>query len=153
MKKKIALKKVAKKQANASLKKSTKRSAPRQKKLNPLLNAYREMLRARLIDEKAVTLYKQNKCHFQIGCAGHEAVQVATANTMKAGSDWFYPYYRDMALVCALGMSTKELLLNIHKLEMNQLIKRIVCVQSYLAYEHMQLHEKYRYHSDKLTIP
>lgn len=71
------------------------------------------MLRARLIDEKAITLYKQNKCHFQIGCAGHEAVQVASANAMNANSDWFYPYYRDMGLVCALGMSTKELLLNI----------------------------------------
>jgi 2-oxoisovalerate dehydrogenase E1 component len=101
MKKKTALKKVAKKS-----------TAP-QKKLNPLLSAYREMLRARLIDEKAITLYKQNKCHFQIGCAGHEAVQVATANAMNSGSDWFYPYYRDMGLVCALGMSTKELLLNI----------------------------------------
>lgn len=101
MKKKTALKKV------------TKKSTAPQKKLNPLLSAYREMLRARLVDEKAITLYKQNKCHFQIGCAGHEAVQVATANAMNSGSDWFYPYYRDMGLVCALGMSTKELLLNI----------------------------------------
>lgn len=74
--------------------------------------AYKEMLRARLVDEKAIVLYKQNKCHFQISCAGHEAIQVATAHHLKAGQDWFYPYYRDMALCGALGMTNREFLLN-----------------------------------------
>lgn len=78
-----------------------------------LLDAYKFMFRARKVDEKAIVLYKQNKCHFQIGCAGHEAVQVAAAQLFKAGKDWFYPYYRDMAFVCALGMSNKEFFLNI----------------------------------------
>lgn len=77
------------------------------------LTAYREMLRARLIDEKAIVLYKQNKCHFQIGCAGHEATSVAASMALRSGKDWFYPYYRDMGLVCGLGMTSKELLLNI----------------------------------------
>lgn len=71
------------------------------------------MLRARLIDNKAIILYKQNKSHFHIGVSGHEAVQVAAALVFRAGKDWFYPYYRDMALVCALGEGTKELLLNV----------------------------------------
>lgn len=70
------------------------------------------MVRSRLVDEKIIVLYKQNKCHFQIGCAGHEAVQVATAQVFKAGKDWFYPYYRDMALCAALGMSNAEFMLN-----------------------------------------
>jgi len=78
-----------------------------------LITAYRQMLLARLIDEKAIILYKQNKAHFQIGCAGHEAVQVAAAHCMKPGFDWFYPYYRDMALCTALGMTTREHLLGI----------------------------------------
>lgn len=77
-----------------------------------LLKAYREMLRARLVDEKIITLYKQNKCHFQIGVAGHEAVQVAAAQVFQAGKDWFYPYYRDMALCAALGMTDQEFMLN-----------------------------------------
>ena len=64
-----------------------------------LLDVYRVMLRARRVDEKAIVLYKQNKCHFQIGCAGHEAVQIAAAQAMRPGSDWAYPYYRDMAFV------------------------------------------------------
>jgi 2-oxoisovalerate dehydrogenase E1 component len=70
------------------------------------------MLRARRVDDKAILLYKQNKCHFQIGCAGHEAVQVAMATTLRPGKDWSYPYYRDMAFVIGLGMTSKELLLN-----------------------------------------
>ena len=70
------------------------------------------MLRARLIDEKTIVLYKQNKCHFQIGVAGHEAIQVATAHAFRAGQDWFYPYYRDMALCVGLGMTDREFMLN-----------------------------------------
>ena len=77
-----------------------------------LLLAYREMVRARLADEKAIVLYKQNKCHFQIGVAGHEAIQVAAALVMKSGKDWFYPYYREMALCGALGMTDREFMLN-----------------------------------------
>ncbi len=77
-----------------------------------LLDAYENMIRARMSDEKAIILYKQNKCHFQIGCAGHEAVQVAAAQAMRSGYDWAYPYYRDMAFVTSWGMSTKELMLN-----------------------------------------
>jgi 2-oxoisovalerate dehydrogenase E1 component len=75
---------------------------------NILQTAYRHMARARLIDDKAITLYKQNKCHFQIGVAGHEAVQVAAAMIFRGGVDWFFPYYRDMALVAALGITDRE---------------------------------------------
>ena len=78
-----------------------------------LVHAFREMKRARLLDEKAIILYKQNKAHFQIGCAGHEAIQVATAACLNPGYDWSCPYYRDMAFVCGLGMSNRDILLGI----------------------------------------
>ena len=74
--------------------------------------AYRTMLMARIADEKTITLYKQNKCHFQISCSGHEAVGVAAAHVFRAGQDWFYPYYRDMALVVGLGMTPEQLMMN-----------------------------------------
>lgn len=74
--------------------------------------AYKSMVLARLIDDKTITLYKQNKCHFQISCAGHEAIQVAAAHVFRSGQDWFYPYYRDMGLVVALGMTPEQLLMN-----------------------------------------
>ncbi len=77
-----------------------------------LTRAYEYMFRARAADDKAIVLYKQNKCHFQIGCAGHEAVQVAAAAAFRPGHDWFFPYYRDMALCVALGMTAEELMLN-----------------------------------------
>lgn len=78
-----------------------------------MVHAYSYMKRARLLDEKAILLYKQNKCHFQIGCAGHEAVQVAAAECMKPGDDWACPYYRDMAFVLCWGMSNRDVLLGI----------------------------------------
>jgi 2-oxoisovalerate dehydrogenase E1 component len=74
--------------------------------------AYKAMMLSRLIDDKTITLYKQNKCHFQISCSGHEAVQVAAAHVFRPGQDWFFPYYRDMALMVALGMTAEELLMN-----------------------------------------
>jgi 2-oxoisovalerate dehydrogenase E1 component len=77
-----------------------------------LVAAYRQMLLARLVDLKTIVLYKQNKCHFQIGVAGHEAVQVAAAQVFRPGKDWFYPYYREMALMIGLGMTPEELFLN-----------------------------------------
>ena len=73
--------------------------------------AYRFMVRARKVDDKSILLYKQNKCHFQIGCAGHEAVQVAAAQLMRPGHDWAYAYYRDLGFVVAWGVSSRELLL------------------------------------------
>lgn len=76
-----------------------------------LLNAYREMVRSRLVDEKTIVLYKQNKCHFQIGVAGHEAVQVAAGHVFRANKDWSYPYYRDMAYCATLGMTNEEFFL------------------------------------------
>ena len=77
-----------------------------------LLWSYRTMLLSRLLDEKTITLYKQNKCHFQISCAGHEGVQVAAAKVFRAGQDWLYPYYREMALMVGLGMTPEQLLMN-----------------------------------------
>lgn len=74
--------------------------------------AYHEMYRARCLDTKAIILYKQNKCHFQIGAAGHEAAQVAVGLSMQGGKDWFYPYYRDLALCTTLGMTDEEFLQN-----------------------------------------
>lgn len=87
-------------------------ATPRELSKEQLMRAFKEMLRARLADEKAIVLYKQNKCHFQIGCAGHEAIGVAAAMAFRPGHDWFYPYYRDMALCGALGMTDEEFMWN-----------------------------------------
>lgn len=115
MKKKSLNKKIPLKNKKTSNKNKTKSSLLKIKKITStdLKNAYYEMLRARLIDQKSITLYKQNKCFFQIGCDGHEAIGVAAVHALIPKKDWFFPYYREMALCTALGMTTEELLLNI----------------------------------------
>ena len=76
-----------------------------------LLRWYRTMLSARRVDDREISLKRQNKIFFQISGAGHEAVQVAMAEHLRPASDWFYFYYRDRAFSLALGQTPLDHLL------------------------------------------
>ena len=41
-----------------------------------LLDIYRNMILARKLDDREMTLLKQGKAFFHIGCSGHEAAQL-----------------------------------------------------------------------------
>ena len=76
-----------------------------------LLEAYRVMALSRGLDDVEVALKRQSHIYFQISGAGHEATLISAAKTLRAGHDWFFPYYRDRALCLGLGVSAEAMLL------------------------------------------
>ena len=77
-----------------------------------LSSIYQTMILGRKLDTKMLTLLKQGKGFFHIGCSGHEAAQLAASQNINQGHDWSYPYYRDAAFCLGLGMTSREQLLS-----------------------------------------
>lgn len=69
-----------------------------------LVDLYRDLLLARLLDERLVRLQRQGKSSFVAPSSGHEAIQVAIAHAIEAGRDWLFPYYRDTGIPSTLGV-------------------------------------------------
>ena len=75
-----------------------------------LKSFYRDLVAARVLDERLVRMQRMGKISFVAPSSGHEGPQVAVARAVKPRRDWLYPYYRDTALVLALGVPVVEII-------------------------------------------
>lgn len=76
-----------------------------------ILGSLRLMVLARGIDTKAMNLLKQGRTFFHIAGAGHEAIQTAIGKAIDPKNDWLFPYYRDLAVVLAVGVTPVDFFL------------------------------------------
>jgi len=92
----------------------TDRDSPTEHRGVPIAEAIEDFRMAcisRAIDDREITLRTQSRVFFQISGAGHESLLLALARELRPGYDWFFPYYRDRALVLGLGVTPLEILL------------------------------------------
>jgi 2-oxoisovalerate dehydrogenase E1 component alpha subunit len=74
---------------------------------------YRDMIVSRELSDRMFALNRQGRAAFAVTGQGHEAAQVGSAHAIKQGVDWVLPYYRDVAVMIALGMSPYDILLGL----------------------------------------
>src|SRR5438093_425940 len=73
------------------------------------LQLYEKMLRAYFVEEQCRLFVRAGKCSFYASARGHEKVQIAVSMLLQPGKDWFFPYYREKALMVGLGMPLDEI--------------------------------------------
>ncbi len=78
-----------------------------------LLDMYWYMLLARRVDERAWVLHRQGKIAFHISGMGHEGTQVGAAFAINRGVDFVNPYYRDLALMLAIGVTPRDFMISL----------------------------------------
>ncbi|MDL4841613.1 thiamine pyrophosphate-dependent dehydrogenase E1 component subunit alpha [Aquibacillus rhizosphaerae] len=76
-----------------------------------VLDMYRTMLLARRIDERMWLLNRAGKIPFVVSCQGQEAGQVGASFALDRQKDFALPYYRDVGVVLAFGMTAKDLMM------------------------------------------
>lgn len=64
---------------------------------------YEAMVRARLLDDRLVTLQRQGRIGFHIGSLGEEAAILGSAYALRK-QDWLFPCYREFAAALWRGM-------------------------------------------------
>lgn len=79
-----------------------------------VLEMFWYILLGRRLDERMWILHRQHEVAFHISGIGHEGTQVGAAFALKRGYDWVHPYYRDLSLSLAVGMTPRELMLALY---------------------------------------
>ena len=78
-----------------------------------LLDMFWIMLLSWRLDERAWALHRQGKIAFHMSGMGHEAAQVGAAFAINRGVDYVHPYYRDLALSLAIGITATDFMLSL----------------------------------------
>src|SRR5712691_1347373 len=73
------------------------------------LTLYEKMLRVYYGEEQCRVFVRAGKCSFYASARGHEKLQIAVAMLLQPGKDWFFPYYREKALMVGLGMPLDQI--------------------------------------------
>ncbi|MEZ4523175.1 MAG: thiamine pyrophosphate-dependent dehydrogenase E1 component subunit alpha [Thermomicrobiales bacterium] len=76
-----------------------------------LRSMFRTMLVARAVDERMWQMNRAGQAPFAVSGQGHEAAQAGMAAAMDTSKDWLVPYYRDVALSIAFGLTPRDILL------------------------------------------
>ncbi|MFZ0443414.1 MAG: thiamine pyrophosphate-dependent enzyme, partial [Bacillus sp. (in: firmicutes)] len=75
-----------------------------------VLEMYETMLLSRKLDERLWLLNRAGKIPFVVSCQGQEAAQVGAAFALNRKEDYVLPYYRDLGVVLAFGMTARDLM-------------------------------------------
>ena len=76
------------------------------------LDLLRKMLTVDAIEERLKVFVRAGKVSFHASTRGHEKLQIAMSMLLRPGQDWFFPYYREKALMVGLGMSPRDIFLH-----------------------------------------
>ena len=74
---------------------------------------YGDMVLSRELSDRMFALNRQGRAAFAVTGQGHEAAQVGSAHAIRRGTDWVLPYYRDVGVMVALGMTAYDILLGL----------------------------------------
>ncbi len=78
-----------------------------------VLRIYEGMLRTRIIDERMLTLQRQGRIGFHVGCRGEEASIIGATAAMRE-QDWIFPCYREWGALFYRGYPLQTYLDNMY---------------------------------------
>ena len=78
-----------------------------------LVDYYTKLVLVRTVDERIWALNRQGKVPIAASCQGHEAAQLGSLlAAQKDGNCFLFPYYRDLALKMAAGLTPTQVMLS-----------------------------------------
>lgn len=78
-----------------------------------LKEAFTHLVTAKALTEKYEEHFKTTSKYVHATSRGHEIIQIAAGMQLKP-QDYVYPYYRDDSILLSIGMTAKDLMLQLH---------------------------------------